>query len=355
MDDDNKKYDEKDDNGKFGDIREYVSSINNYVSTIRENPIVSTPTIIPKYSRDIMSLDERIDEEIRTISRIEDTYHAVEKSLRLANASPSQKPWLKLKYAITGRFPQFREDDVSLSELLLLESGSISKSCHNLIGLNQSYGAIASNLEDFEERIYEQTERLAERNDNLNERIGQTKEVLEQHIMSKKKNPTERERNEYFMLKNKLTRSLTDLTQELQLNNQQYVLAVDQALTIDQTINLMKAQSGVVSTIALIAQATADYIKETAPLHDTAERMHVLTGEVMDKTIRAGRIVEKLGEMRHIRQTMTIEKAKDYMGDTTDGSAYRKMLEAPTREAQELSKMINKANNEKLKKRYEEE
>jgi hypothetical protein len=334
------------------DVKEYVVAASSYLSNIKANPVVTAQSLIPRFRGEIMSLDEKLDGELKTLSDINKIHFEIERALTIDNAPKAKKGWLGFRYGIARHVPPMRGSDASLSELLLLQSSNITKACESLSGHTEDYESLADGLQRFEENLYERTEMLAERKDDLQERMDTTQDVLDKHVIAKKENPKEKERNTYLMHKNKLTRLLADMRQEHQLANQQYVLAMEQTEAVSDMINYMKAQGGVCKAIRVYGETTADYLRETAAIHDTAESMHKSTADVIERITLAGQAVDRLGEMRHMMQTLTIEKAKEYIG-SGEGSGHRKLLEAPTREAQELSKMMKKMHDERLTRRYE--
>lgn len=347
--------DDKNAKKDYSDIKEYVVAINNYVDTLKSSPIAPTPSIVPQVRKELFTLDDTVDQELETIRLIEDTHYEIERYLKKENAPGNKKFWINLKYGLAKHLPQLREPNTSIAELLLLQSNSILKASSSVEALTQKYDSLSDNLEKFEERLYEQTELLADRKDHLMERISETYEVLEKHIDSKVEKPSERERNSYLMIKNRLSRLVRDMDQQLQLSNQQYVLAMDQLQTIDGMLDYMKEQSGLCKKLGVLGFSSGEYVRETAFIHDTAEDMHVATGKLIDVIRKTGHVVAELADLRQKRQEITTAKTKAYIGNGSDGSEYRKMLEAPTKEARELSNMMDKMNNEKIKKRYEDE
>ncbi|MFT4309724.1 MAG: hypothetical protein ACMXYL_04510 [Candidatus Woesearchaeota archaeon] len=348
----NRKEKSQDDNK--ASIREYVNSINNYVQVMSQDSMVLDTQTVPYFRTEAMSIDRRVDEELRVLKDMDRVSFEIERMLALDSAPPSKKAIMGLKYGLSGKVPFFRKNDVSLSELLLQQSATISRACGTLDKHTKQYDAITERLGMYEERLYNTTEVLANRKDDLNKRIVDTNAILEEHIQSKIENPTESERNAWILDKNRLQRALTDLHAQDQLSGQQYALAMDQAQTVNNMIDYMKAQSTVCKAIYIMGTTVSEYLKETAEIHDTAQGMQGSSSSLIGHLETAGRAVGVLGELRNQQQIMTMERIEDYMGNS-DGSGYRKTLEGPTKEAQQLMKKMRSSNEKTISKIYESE
>jgi hypothetical protein len=345
---------DKPDDDKVIDIKDYVITMNNYISKIKTRPInrSSNVHVMTYVGRELQSLDDKVSDETQVLDNIKSVQWEIERVLKIETSSPSKKGLINFQYTLAKHVPFMRNDNVSLGELLLLQSANVTKACNSLQSHSSRYDDLADSLQRYEEELYGSSELLASSKDDLKQRIIEAESVYNEHLIRRKENPTEREKNEWILFRNRLMRGLTDFNIEYQLAGQKHALELEQAIKLNRMIDYMKSQSGICKTIEILGRASADFLRETAQIHDVAERMQISSADVINKVTLAGRAVDKLGELRHMRQSITIDKTRNYIG-SGEGNGYSRMLDSPIREAKELTDMIQRQNEQKVNTLYE--